>query len=353
MLAHAVDGRRRDEPHRQRARTSARDPRPYAADALSPSADARHRGRVRAHVGRGDAGARGARRAASAVTGASLRERVSGPAPTPPAARAPGAGVRRRHDERAARACPSPTTTGWSASSGACSATTALLVVAVVLANALAATAGLLVPRLLGNLVDSTVADVAAGEVDAALAGANAAALVVAGLVVIQSLFTFAAKMSSTVLGQNVLASAREFIVRAILRLPLSRVESASSGDLVTRVTRDVGTMSESVRWALPEAIIASITVVLTLVAMVSNSLAAVPAVDRAHGARALPGAALPAGAPPRATSPRAAPTRASTRPSPRPSRVRARSRRSGSASSGCAAATTTSRCPARPSATR
>ena len=147
------------------------------------------------------------------------------------------------------------------------------LVVAVVLANALAATAGLLVPRLLGNLVDSTVADVAAGEVDAALAGANAAALVVAGLVVVQSLFTFAAKMSSTVLGQNVLASAREFIVRAILRLPLSRVESASSGDLVTRVTRDVGTMSESVRWALPESIIASITVVLTLVAMVSNSL--------------------------------------------------------------------------------
>ncbi len=148
-----------------------------------------------------------------------------------------------------------------------------LLVVVVVLANALAATAGLLVPRLLGNLVDSTVADVEAGRVDAALAGANAAALVVAGLVVTQSLFTFAAKMSSTVLGQNVLASAREFIVRAILRLPLSRVESASSGDLVTRVTRDVGTMSESVRWALPEAIIASITVVLTLVAMVSNSL--------------------------------------------------------------------------------
>ncbi len=149
-----------------------------------------------------------------------------------------------------------------------------LLVVTVVVANSLAATAGLLVPRLLGNLVDATVADVAAGEIDAALAGANAAALVVAGLVVTQGLFTFAAKMSSTVLGQNVLASAREFVVRAILRLPLSRVESASSGDLVTRVTRDVGTMSESVRWALPEAIIASITVVLTLVAMVSNSWA-------------------------------------------------------------------------------
>ncbi|GAB3880367.1 ABC transporter ATP-binding protein [Terrabacter terrigena] len=147
------------------------------------------------------------------------------------------------------------------------------LVVAVVVANALAATAGLLVPRLLGELVDSTVTDVQAGRVDSALAGANTAAVVVAGLVVVQGLFTLAAKTSSAVLGQSVLAAAREYVVRAILRLPLSRVESASSGDLVTRVTRDVGTMSESVRWALPESIVATITVVLTLVAMVSNSV--------------------------------------------------------------------------------
>ncbi|OFE14801.1 multidrug ABC transporter ATP-binding protein [Humibacillus sp. DSM 29435] len=148
-----------------------------------------------------------------------------------------------------------------------------LLVAGVVGFNALAAIAGLFVPRLLGQLVDSTVADVQAGRVDAALAGANAAALVVAGLVVVQGVVTFAAKLSATVLGQGVLASAREYVVRAILRLPLSRVESASSGDLITRVTRDVGTMSESVRWALPESIVASITVVLTLLAMVSNSV--------------------------------------------------------------------------------
>jgi ABC-type multidrug transport system fused ATPase/permease subunit len=149
-----------------------------------------------------------------------------------------------------------------------------MLVVAVVLANALAAASGLLVPRLLGNLVDSTIRDVEAGRVDAALAAANSAALVVAGLVVVQAAVTFAAKVSAALLGQGILAAAREYIVRAILRLPLSRVETASSGDLVTRVTRDVGTMSESVRWALPESIVATITVVLTLVAMISNSWA-------------------------------------------------------------------------------
>src|SRR5699024_7514050 len=41
---------------------------------------------------------------------------------------------------------------------------------------------------------------------------------------------------------------------------------------LVTRVTRDVSAMSESVRWALPQAVIAGVTAVLTVVAMVLNS---------------------------------------------------------------------------------
>ena len=62
----------------------------------------------------------------------------------------------------------------------------------------------------------------------------------------------------STLFGQDLLAAAREYIVATVLRLPLGKVESASSGDLVTRVTRDVGTMSESVRFGLPEAVIAA-----------------------------------------------------------------------------------------------
>ena len=41
-----------------------------------------------------------------------------------------------------------------------------------------------------------------------------------------------------------------------MLRLPLGRVEGASTGDLVTRVTRDVGTMSRSVQFGVPQAII-------------------------------------------------------------------------------------------------
>src|SRR4051794_41770304 len=77
------------------------------------------------------------------------------------------------------------------------------LVVAVVLANGLAATAGLLVPRLLGTLVDSTVADVEAGRVDAALAGANTAALVVAGARILQKPFPLPAQKRPAGVGPN------------------------------------------------------------------------------------------------------------------------------------------------------
>lgn len=147
-----------------------------------------------------------------------------------------------------------------------------LLITVVVLANIIAASAGLLVPRLLGGLVDSATTDIAAGAAARAIAAAGSTALLVAGIVLAQAVFTLVAKAAATQLGQGLLADAREVIIRDILRLPLSRVESASSGDLVTRVTRDAGTMSESVTWGLPESIFAGITVVLTLVAMLSNS---------------------------------------------------------------------------------
>ena len=89
----------------------------------------------------------------------------------------------------------------------------------------------------------------------------------------LQALLTFLALRTSVIFGQDLLAEAREYIVRTVLRLPLGRVESASSGDLVTRVTRDVGTMSQSVRFGLPEVVIAAVTTVLTVVAMLLNSV--------------------------------------------------------------------------------
>ena len=142
--------------------------------------------------------------------------------------------------------------------------------VALVALNALAAGAGLVVPRLLGELVDRTV--------QRAGAGLDGLALLVVAVVCTQAVLTFLAQRTSTLFGQDLLASAREYVVRVILRLPLGQVESASTGDLVTRVTRDVGTMSRSVQFGVPMAIISLLTVTLSVAAMLLNSvLLAVP----------------------------------------------------------------------------
>jgi ABC-type multidrug transport system fused ATPase/permease subunit len=139
--------------------------------------------------------------------------------------------------------------------------------------NALAAATALVIPRLLGDLVDTVHAGGTAevGRLDRL-------ALVIVGVVCAQALLTFLAQRISTVFGQDLLSSAREYIVATVLRLPLGRVEGASTGDLVTRVTRDVGTMSRSVQFGLPQAIISGLTVGLSVVAMLLNSvLLAIP----------------------------------------------------------------------------
>ena len=141
------------------------------------------------------------------------------------------------------------------------------MVALLLVLHALAAIAGLTVPRILGALVDDAAAP------GTPVSRLTSLGLAVGAVVVMQAVLTFGALLASTVLGQDVLAGAREHIVRTVLRLPLGRVESASSGDLVTRVTRDVSTMSESVRFGLPEVVIAAVTTVLTLAAMLLNSV--------------------------------------------------------------------------------
>jgi ABC-type multidrug transport system fused ATPase/permease subunit len=140
------------------------------------------------------------------------------------------------------------------------------MVTALLVLHALAATAGLIVPRILGALVD------AVSEGGTLAATLNGLALAVTGVVVLQAILTFFALRMSVLFGQDLLAEAREYVVRTVLGLPLGRVESASTGDLVTRVTRDVSTMSMSVRFGLPESVIAGMTTLLTVVAMLLNS---------------------------------------------------------------------------------
>ena len=93
-------------------------------------------------------------------------------------------------------------------------------------------------------------------------------------------LFSFFARRRSYLLGEQVFAELRGEFLASVLALPLSVVEQAGTGDLLSRTTSDVEAMSRTVRFAVPEWLVALIQTLLTAGAMVLVSpLAAVASV--------------------------------------------------------------------------
>ena len=131
--------------------------------------------------------------------------------------------------------------------------------------HAAAALAGLAGPALLGLLVDEVTGATTAGNVDRI-------ALAVLAALVAQVVLVRVARLASYVLGERVLAELREEFLDGVLALPLGTVEEAGTGDLLARSTRDVEDVAEVVRFAVPETLIALVTVVLTLAASVAAS---------------------------------------------------------------------------------
>jgi len=124
-----------------------------------------------------------------------------------------------------------------------------------------AAIAGLAAPALLGELVQKIQDGTSAGVV-------NRIALTIGVFVVVQSVLMRFAIFTSARLGEQVLAELREEFVHRVLDIPLSTVERAGTGDLLTRTSRDVNALSYSVRSAVPETLIAIVTAVLTIGAL-------------------------------------------------------------------------------------
>jgi len=129
--------------------------------------------------------------------------------------------------------------------------------------HVLAAVAALAAPRLLGDLVQAVERGTTVGHVDRIV-------LALAAFLAVQTVLTRYARYVSQALGEQVLAELREDFVENALALPVGTVESAGSGDLLTRTSRDVDQLGWSVRWALPEWTIAVVTAVLTFGAALS-----------------------------------------------------------------------------------
>ena len=125
---------------------------------------------------------------------------------------------------------------------------------------ALAAVATLVAPRLLGSLVQSVQDGTSRAYVDRIALGLAASTLTATAL-------TWWSRRISLVLAEQVFADLREDFLERVVALPLSTVERAGAGDLLSRTTADVDTLGKTVRNAVPEVLIAGLTSVLTLVA--------------------------------------------------------------------------------------
>lgn len=127
---------------------------------------------------------------------------------------------------------------------------------------AAAAAAGLAGPWLLGGLVQAVVDGTTTRHVS----------LIVGALllfVVLQSLLIRGATIGGGKLSQAILAEMRVEFVDRVLALPLSTVEEAGPGDLVSRASQDVDSLGRSAQYALPEILAGTLTALLTVIGMV------------------------------------------------------------------------------------
>jgi len=121
--------------------------------------------------------------------------------------------------------------------------------------------AALVGPPILGSIVDRVVE------------GADEDALIAPVLILLLS--TLGAAVGTALgtsliaqLGEAMLARLRERVVERALHVPISLVERAGTGDLVSRVSGDVAVVSTSVREAFPAVLGAGLTIGLTVVGL-------------------------------------------------------------------------------------
>ena len=157
-------------------------------------------------------------------------------------------------EEASERACSrSPTGPRFARTRPRSSGGTGAPVIFVLGLHGLAAVAGLAGPRLLGGLVQAVEDGTTTSHIDSVVG-------LLAGFVLAQTILTWFARRASFVLSEQVFARLREDFMSRVLALPLSTVERAGTGDLVSRTTADVDSLARTVRFAIPETMIAAVT---------------------------------------------------------------------------------------------
>ncbi len=129
---------------------------------------------------------------------------------------------------------------------------------AVIGLYAAATAAGLVAPRMLGDIVTAVQHGATADRID------RLTVIIAISLVLQSGLIRYGA-LAGARFGESLLARLREDFVQRVLALPLPVVERAGSGDLLSRSSRDVASLSQAARYGLPATLTAALSVVLTL----------------------------------------------------------------------------------------
>ncbi|MGH3937034.1 MAG: ABC transporter ATP-binding protein [Pseudonocardiaceae bacterium] len=119
----------------------------------------------------------------------------------------------------------------------------------------------LLAPLLLGEIIDRVIAGQAASAITAPVLGLIVVAVVAA-------LLDTLGRALVAGIGEQILATLREDVVRTALAASPDRIERAGSGDLVSRVSGDVEAVSELVGEALPSLARSGLMIGLTFVGL-------------------------------------------------------------------------------------
>ncbi|GAB3537268.1 ABC transporter ATP-binding protein [Arthrobacter tecti] len=135
----------------------------------------------------------------------------------------------------------------------------------VVLLYVGSAAAGLVGPFILGNVVDAVLAGTTAGFI-------ASMSLLMLGFLAVQAILRRFAVRAGMVFGETVFAELREDFMAQVTSLPLSTVEKAGTGDLVSRTTNDVDSVSHTVRFGVPQVVVSVVTIIITLAAAVLTS---------------------------------------------------------------------------------
>ncbi|MEV6279460.1 ABC transporter ATP-binding protein [Nocardia sp. NPDC051832] len=135
---------------------------------------------------------------------------------------------------------------------------------AAMVANILAAGAGLLTPLLLGRIVDA----VTSTPGRAVLAAVDRLAVAILVVTVVQIVLLRYAQLLCYRFGERTAARIRERFLDRTLALPGALVEHTSTGDLITRGTADVNAVAIMLRGMAPQLFLAAVQLVFLIVAV-------------------------------------------------------------------------------------